>query len=192
MENRIDSEELYDKLSEESDRGLVLQTASLMDFLFNRLFNKFLILDKEHKRIFEKGSFGPLDSLSKKIMLAYSLGFIDKKHYDSLNYIRRIRNEFAHHFFKDFSDDKIADLCSNLTFLKPPGYEPETKRDLFFDAAIYHAAYLIELSLTIEKQKPVKPFQIEQSGLGGVYYITRAFEAMRKGDTPEKKPDKLA
>ena len=76
---------------------------------------------------------GPLSSFSQCISCAYAFGFIRENQYIDLNYIRQIRNHFAHHPIKaSFEEDKIAAAIMNLStkFVHGVCREPTENRRL--------------------------------------------------------------
>lgn len=72
---------------------------------------------------------GPLGSFSSKINLGFMLGIYAADSWRDMDYIREIRNSFAHRLeAKDFKTKRITDLCANLTgfekYLAPYGSAP--------------------------------------------------------------------
>jgi hypothetical protein len=58
---------------------------------------------------------GPLGSFSAKINLGFMLGIYTIDSWRDMDYIREIRNSFAHKIStKDFATQRIKDLCFNL------------------------------------------------------------------------------
>ena len=64
--------EFFESLKSESDRGLVLCTASFLDICLRRLFEKYLILDGKLNRAILEDSLAPLHTFSNKIKMAES------------------------------------------------------------------------------------------------------------------------
>ena len=56
------------------------------------------------------------DSFRQQIRLAYGLGLIEKKHYDALVYLAKIRNKWAH---EDNSEMDFKDMDPLLNMLSP-------------------------------------------------------------------------
>src|SRR3972149_10029666 len=100
-----DLNRFYNNLKNESDRGVVLISAELIHNCLTDLFEKYLILNSDLRKAILENSLAPLHTFSNKIKMAYSLGLIDKEHYDNLEYIRKIRNKFAHRIFDASFDD---------------------------------------------------------------------------------------
>lgn len=153
MKEEIDLRKFFETLKNESDRGLVLLTSSILEIYLIKLFEKYLILDKKLRKAILEDSLAPLSTFSNKIKMAYSLGLIDKKSYKNLEYIRQIRNKFAHNLYEaTFEDRQIIDWCNNIVFQRIPGYDPANYRHLFYDAAFFLSGYLTGRMITIEKQ----------------------------------------
>jgi DNA-binding MltR family transcriptional regulator len=143
----------FDSLKSESDRGLVLISASFIDLCLKKLFEKYLILDDRLKKAILEDSLAPLSTFSNKIKMAFSLGLIDEQIYKNLDYIRKIRNKFAHSLFEvNFKDQQIIDWCNNIDFPRIPGFDSENYRHLFYDATFFHAGYLHSTITKIKKQ----------------------------------------
>lgn len=83
-----------EELNKESDRGAALISTAMIDDLLERIIAAFL----------------------SRILAAYSLGLISEEEYDECNWLRGVRNEFAHKVHQRFADQKLSDLCSNLRF----------------------------------------------------------------------------
>ena len=92
------------------------------------------------------GGNAPLGTFSARIAACLALGLITSSEKQDLNIIRGIRNEFAHREHGlNFSDGKIAGLCSSLKPRRPAdmvaaeGYPP---RQRFNDAVMFTALQL--------------------------------------------------
>jgi len=153
MKENIDLEKFWVSLKNESDRGVVLISFELIHNFLTNLFEKYLILNSELRKTILESPLAPLNTFSNKSKMAYSLGLIDKKHYNNLEYLRKIRNKFAHRIFDaSFDDAKIIGWCKKLDITRIPGYDPSNYRHLFYDAAYYLAGYLQGHIVSIEKQ----------------------------------------
>lgn len=69
--------------------------------------------EKEDKELFS--GYGPLSTLSSKIVLSYRLGLISNYEYKTIQIIRKIRNLFAH----DISKDSLLEFKGMLVPLVP-------------------------------------------------------------------------
>jgi len=91
-------------------RGRLRQDKPILDEMFN--------------------SYGPLSSFSTKIKLAYLIGVISEETASDLDYIRKIRNKFAHRTEIDsFSSPPVKDWAMNLTLVDRFNMEIAATRD---------------------------------------------------------------
>jgi DNA-binding MltR family transcriptional regulator len=111
------------QLMKESNRGAVLVGVAYLDDLLIRLFKARLRLTETlSEDLFE--SSGPLFTLSSRIKVAYSLGWIGPETFRDLNLLRKIRNDFAHlHIPITFEDPSVQSRCRELEM--PKGFGPE-------------------------------------------------------------------
>ncbi|WP_439699124.1 MltR family transcriptional regulator [Mucilaginibacter sp. AW1-7] len=102
------------ELSKETDRGVALMAAALLDYELELLIKtKMLGTSSFLKDLFEFN--GPLGTFSAKIKIAYSIGLISKETKSDLDLIRKIRNEFGHQYTPiSFESTSIAALSKNL------------------------------------------------------------------------------
>lgn len=106
--------ELFDKLLNETGRGAILIGTSYIEEHLEKFILK--ILPKQDKKYTDRlfNYPGPLSSFSAKIELSYAFRLINERTYNSLNYLRKIRNEAAHSS-NDFSlTDKEIDKAFDL------------------------------------------------------------------------------
>ena len=92
-------DELFEALSTESDRGVVMVSAAFLDEALEALLRtRFSVVSKKPKSIIDSlfNGFGPLSTYSAKIKTAYSIDLIEKWIFQDLETLRKIRNEFAH------------------------------------------------------------------------------------------------
>jgi DNA-binding MltR family transcriptional regulator len=154
MKEDIDLGKFFESLKNESDRGVVLISAELINNYLTDLFDKYLILNNELRKDIFENALAPLHTFSTKIKMAYSLGLIDEEHYTTLDYLRKIRNKFAHRIFDaSFEDNEIIEWCKKIKIIRIPSYDPTNYRHLFYDGAYYLAGYLRGRITSIEKQR---------------------------------------
>jgi DNA-binding MltR family transcriptional regulator len=154
MKEEIDLKRFWENLKEESDRGVVLISAELIHNCLTDLFEKHLVLNSKSREGIFENPLAPLHTFSNKIRMAYSLGLIDEKHHKNLEYIRKIRNKFAHRIFDaSFDDPEIISWCKKLNIARLPSYDPSNSRHLFYDATYYLAGYLHGRISCLEKKK---------------------------------------
>ena len=71
------------------------------------------------KDLLDSERHGPLSSFAAKAKVAYALALIDEQTKEDLDYIRKIRNEFAHSIKEiSFQDNPIREYCNKLSTAK--------------------------------------------------------------------------
>jgi DNA-binding MltR family transcriptional regulator len=108
-------------ITNESDRGIVLIAANDIEENLEKLLNKFIgdrISTPIRKDIFDhKGALG---SLSNKAKISLAVGLIDKKIYDEIELVRRIRNNVAHNSIEfSFDSKETLQILNSLVRFKP-------------------------------------------------------------------------
>ncbi len=88
---------VFESLHEHDERGLVLTLAALAEDSLGVLLINYLREEKQAKELVE-GFNAPLGTFSSRIKAAFSLGLLIKDSYDTLEVLRKIRNEFAHNW----------------------------------------------------------------------------------------------
>ena len=118
--NKINAmkDQLFESLSHESDRGLILISSSFLDEALELLLRaKFKFINNKPKKLIDSffNSDGPLSTFNHKIKMAYAMDIISKWEYQDLEIIRKIRNAFAHTFgAASFSSEKVVKLTETL------------------------------------------------------------------------------
>jgi DNA-binding MltR family transcriptional regulator len=116
------SQGLIDTLRADSDRAAAVLGASVLEAQLENLFRASL-LHFTPKASFDAlfGASGPLTSLSGRINLAFSLGWISDAVRRDLHTLREIRNTFAHSFdhAASFADDGITGRLNALVSPAP-------------------------------------------------------------------------
>lgn len=93
-------------LSEESDRGRVILTASWIDRLIKvKLMNEFSKGNADARRSLFSSN-GPFATFSAKLNAAFCAGWIDNDVYHDIQVIKKLRNGFAHGVGKVSLDDE--------------------------------------------------------------------------------------
>ena len=73
------------------------------------------LTSNERKRLFGYQTRGPLSDFSARIQFAYALNLVDSGTRDELEYIRAIRNIFAHaEQLITFETEEVRDICADL------------------------------------------------------------------------------
>jgi len=102
-----------DASAQESDRGLALICAAMLDDLLEKLIRAFLLDAAETERLLE-GFNAPLGTLAARALAGLALGVLSQGEYRECDRLRKIRNVFAHNIHASYNDQNIKDLCANL------------------------------------------------------------------------------
>ena len=115
---------IFEEFGGESDRACVILFAAVMDqYLTKMLKSKFVQIPGNNDPLFD-GTNAPIETFGAKISIAYRLGLISKKLHDSLNTVRKIRNEFAHNISHcNFKNQSIKDRLSSLRKVMGPSVD---------------------------------------------------------------------
>jgi len=119
-----------------NDRGAgILMSSYLEDALRTAITNNLNVRPKQQKALF--GINGPLGTFANKIKIAYALDIIGPETFSNLDYIRLIRNAFAHSKVSiSFKTKIVRDICALLKMPTDLSHFPflpldETARDIF-------------------------------------------------------------
>ena len=111
-------DEFFEILSKESDRGLVLVSASFLEEYLESLLNaRFSILQTKSNSLINPlfDTFGPLSGFSAKIKICFAIDLISEWLYRDLEIIRKLRNKFAHSVgFARFDLKEVVHLTEKL------------------------------------------------------------------------------
>jgi len=139
----------------ETDRGVALMAAAYLENSLESLLKEFFVNDLPLKNDPFNSYNGFLTSFSSKIDLAFMLGLISNKTKQKLNWIRSIRNDFAHSAdFIDFDKQSFADRCNNLNDYKKS--EDLSPRDIFIDAVFELSGNIYTTKLDLDRRKEKK------------------------------------
>jgi DNA-binding MltR family transcriptional regulator len=122
-----DIHHLSDVINEGSDLACVVVGAAFLDGALKSLLAKKLLRSTVADKLLDESS--ALGNFAARADLAYCLGLVKKEHYQDLNRVSQIRNQFAHkHLQLDFADPKVCELCGKLNEWKLllHGKEPDT------------------------------------------------------------------
>lgn len=102
------------EINKETDRGVALFTASILDQALADILANFMVDSPIVRDLFRYPQ--PLSGFSARQNLCLALGLISKIEYDQCNTIRKIRNEFAHvaEYAVDFNSEKVAKFCKQF------------------------------------------------------------------------------
>jgi DNA-binding MltR family transcriptional regulator len=130
-------ERLFRRLALESDTGLVLIFSSYLEEKISE-FISYRLIDISSKtkrdRLFSGG--GPLSNFSDKITLAYHLGWLKAEQRTKLDYLRKLRNSFAHNAFNlSINDEEIQSALEEMRYdlrkIVPQNSDTEITKRLF-------------------------------------------------------------
>ncbi|HQZ98079.1 MAG TPA: MltR family transcriptional regulator [Pyrinomonadaceae bacterium] len=137
-EDNIDFEAFLQELQTESDRGLALISAALIDEKLLETLLSFTCEDEVKERLL-KSPNAPLGTFSARSDACFALGLIDEFEFREISLLRKVRNEFAHaKHGMSFQNDRVKGLCSAFKSGLPPGAEPDfaDARARFINATI--------------------------------------------------------
>jgi DNA-binding MltR family transcriptional regulator len=103
----------------ESDRGIVLVYATILDETLKRCIESHLVNQKDVRK-FVNDPYAPLGTFSARITCAFAIGLIPEAEFRELNLIRKIRNRFAHSVDVSFQSSSIVSYCNQLLSDSPP------------------------------------------------------------------------
>lgn len=105
---------LLGELKEESERGAVLVSATVLDEQLAECIAARLV---DHKDVVKlvSGFNAPLGTFAARIVAAFGLGCISEEEYRDIDTIRQIRNDFAHRLAVRFDSPQVAQRCSTLS-----------------------------------------------------------------------------
>jgi len=122
-----------------SGRGAAVLTGSLIEHYLAKFIQHHMI-EHDGLDILFKG-FGPLSTFSNRIECAFAFGFITLQQKNTLNFIRKVRNHFAHTPSEaNFDKQPVSDWCECIAKEKilPSGaieniknYSNMSNRDIF-------------------------------------------------------------
>jgi hypothetical protein len=119
------------ELRNESDRGLALVGASVIDDKLRSTLRSFLIDCKAASKLVDAAN-APVGTFSSRIDACLSMGLIDQFEYEEITLIRKVRNEFAHGLHgTTFQTEPIPGLCSSLKSPLPEGADYPTTSPRF-------------------------------------------------------------
>jgi len=109
------------ELQRETDRGLPLVGAALIDDRLEETLRSFFCEGRTSSKLLEEAN-GPLGTFSSRAQTCYALGLIDDYEYAEIELIRKVRNEFAHaKHGTSFQTERVKGLCSSLCSDLPEG-----------------------------------------------------------------------
>jgi mannitol operon repressor len=109
------------ELQTESDRGLALVAASVLDDKLRGVLASFFVEGNAASSLLDSGN-APLGTLSARADACLALGLIDDVEHAEITLVRKVRNEFAHGLHgTTFQTEPIRGYCSSLKSDLPEG-----------------------------------------------------------------------
>ncbi|WP_152048821.1 MltR family transcriptional regulator [Aureimonas psammosilenae] len=146
------------ELKRESDRGLALVSAALIDDKLGDTLKSLCCENRSTAKLLDDGN-APLGTFSSRIELCFALGLIDEFEYAEIGILRKVRNEFAHakHGIS-FKSARIQGLCSSLKSDLPEGgdYPLTDPRFRFMNSSVSIALRLYHRPewVALERRQP--------------------------------------
>jgi len=153
-----DLAKFVDELRRETDRGLPLVGAALIDDRLTETLRSFFCESPSASKLIDDAN-APLGTFSSRTEMCFALGLIDEYEYTEIGLIRKVRNEFAHakHGIT-FSSPRVQGLCSSLKSDLPQGadYPLQDPRFRFTNAVVCLALRLYHRPdwVALERRKP--------------------------------------
>ena len=139
-------------LKSESDRGVVLVSASFIEYSLQELLSTKLTLTNKQKRDYFKGN-GFLSTFSSRIKLARAIELINEETFNNIEAVRGIRNSYAH----EFEDKKLIDYKNQIDKIKIPDIgKIKDERKIFINAILTILASLEMSNIVFPNFKDVK------------------------------------
>ncbi len=121
----------------ETDRGAALVGAAMIESRLERILKSHFIDSCSFDDLFVSPN-SPISTFSSKTKICHALGLITEKEKREINYIRKIRNEFAHSLENiKYSSKPISSYCLNLQADTPGDLKGKKEyRGLFVNSVI--------------------------------------------------------
>jgi mannitol operon repressor len=143
------------ELQAESDRGLALVAASVLDDKLRGALDALLVEGGAASRLLDAGN-APLGTLSARTDACLALGLIDDFEHAEITLIRKVRNEFAHGLHgTNFQTEPIRGFCASLKSDLPDGagHSINDARFRFINAAVSLVSRLYYRSEWIARER---------------------------------------
>lgn len=127
-----------EELNRETDRGLPLVAAALIDERLEETLRSFFCEGRTATKLLDEAN-APLGNFAARSHACFALALVDEFEYSEIELIRKIRNVFAHaKHGMSFRNEKVKALCSSLRSNLPggAGYDLSDPRLRFVNAAV--------------------------------------------------------
>lgn len=155
LDHAEDLAKFMEELKRETDRGLPLVGAALIDEKLLETLQAFFVEGKSSNKLLTEGN-APLGTFSSRIEACYALGLIDEFEYQEIGLIRKVRNEFAHSKHGlSFQTDKIKGYCISFKSDLPQGagYSVNEPRFRFINAVVCIVLRLYYRAAWVQKER---------------------------------------
>jgi DNA-binding MltR family transcriptional regulator len=159
------TESIVELFSSLDDRPTaIVATSFLEDFLRIAIAYKFARFPSESEFGNLFAGYGPLATLSAKIMIAYNLNVISAETRHDFGIIKDIRNTFSHTYLPiSFKTDKISTKCNNLkltTDIKPPlsKHIKDDSRGRYIKSVVTIMSFLVSNMILSKHEKALLGF----------------------------------
>ena len=145
----------FTELQRETDRGLPLVAAALIDEKLLETLQAFLCPGKTSERLLTDPN-APLGTFSARIDACLALALIDEPEYREITLLRKVRNRFAHSKHgMSFKDEKVVGLCASLESPLPSGerYESASARVRFINSTVCIALRLLHRDKWVKREQ---------------------------------------
>ncbi|GAB2901733.1 MltR family transcriptional regulator [Paralcaligenes ginsengisoli] len=116
-------------LHDHDERSLILSLAAFANEALGRLIEAFMLPVAASKDLLT-GFNAPLGTFSSRIKASYALGLINEEQFKDFEYLRKIRNEFAHAWeHVSLKQDRLVSYARNMSFSYLDDDFPETNAD---------------------------------------------------------------
>lgn len=150
-----DIAKFVEELKCESDRGLPLVAAALIDDKLAETLRSFFCNVPTVGKLLDDSN-APLGTFSSRSETCYALGLIDEHEYKEIGLIRKIRNEFAHaKHGTSFKTPRVQGLCSTLqsSISDVAGYSMSDPKFRFMNSALAIVLRLYHRPDWVEKER---------------------------------------
>lgn len=119
--------EFVDTFHQETDRAAAVLAGGYLDSFLESALRDVLVPGTRIDALFD--AQGPLGSMSNKISFACALGIVTESLARDMDFIRKVRNHFAHHIFEArFDSPPVSDWCSQIAVTGKDMTKPDLGR----------------------------------------------------------------
>jgi hypothetical protein len=141
-----------------NDRAVALAVTALLEQFLEAAISTHLEIDEnEARKLFDDDRDGPLSTFSRKIAMGYALGVYDSHVKSDLNFIRQIRNAFAHaKLHLDFDTPEIAAIINHINLVRSSQFQSMSGNTSKSSRKIFVSCIRLLCAYFNDEQKPMK------------------------------------